>query len=171
MESPGLILQVRFLPTGVSGIACNILVGLLARVIPGNYLICLGALGTALANLLWAVMPADTTYFTYQFFGMILCVFGADFCIAPNMIYMSKLVHQSEQSTSGALFQVMTQIGGTFGTTICTIVYTTVTRERAAAAGLALVEGQSAVTYPKGAFEAGLRAGFWCSSAFNFAGE
>lgn len=48
---------------------------------PAQFLITLGALGTGLAPLLFAVQDYEDSYWQWQFPAMILSVFGADFIL------------------------------------------------------------------------------------------
>lgn len=58
---------------------CNLIVGFLASKVKAQVLICIGALGTAIAPLLFAVMPLGKVYWQYEFPAMIVTVLGADF--------------------------------------------------------------------------------------------
>lgn len=57
------------------------IVAILASRVPAQLLIAVGALGTGLAPLLFAVQNYADPYWQWQFPAMILSVFGADFIL------------------------------------------------------------------------------------------
>jgi hypothetical protein len=59
----------------------QLIVAILASRVPAQFLITLGALGTGLAPLLFAVQDYEDSYWQWQFPAMILSVFGADFIL------------------------------------------------------------------------------------------
>ena len=77
---------------------------------PAQILIAIGALGTGLAPLLFAVQDYADPYWQWQFPAMILSVFGADFVFAAGTLFIAKVALPHEQSVAGALFQTMTQV-------------------------------------------------------------
>lgn len=59
----------------------QLIVAILASRVPAQVLITIGALGTGLAPLLFAVQDYSDPYWQWQFPAMILSVFGADFIL------------------------------------------------------------------------------------------
>lgn len=59
----------------------QLIVAILASRVPAQFLITIGALGTGLAPLLFAVQDYSDPYWQWQFPAMILSVFGADFIL------------------------------------------------------------------------------------------
>lgn len=65
---------------------------------------------TGVANLLFAVINPEATYWAFGFPAAILSVFGADFVFASGTLFVAKVCLPHEQSVGGALFQTMTQV-------------------------------------------------------------
>lgn len=89
--------------------------------------------------------------------------------MATGLIVIAKLVLADEQSTAGALFQTMTQIGAAIGLAINTIVYTSVEESKARQMGSAAVVGDG--NYPPEAFRQGLKMAFYTAAAMGFVCE
>jgi hypothetical protein len=97
--------MLRFLPMPVSGVICNVLVAWVIARVPTQILVCIGILATgcvsippcpsfpssrvfppkipkhahhSLASVLFAIAPADVSYWRLPFNAMWMCVLGAD---------------------------------------------------------------------------------------------
>ena len=70
-------------PHSLSSLHRQAVVAVLASRVPAQILIAIGALGTGLAPLLFAVQDYADPYWQWQFPAMILSVFGADFIVRP----------------------------------------------------------------------------------------
>lgn len=70
----------------------------------------IGTAFTAVANLLFAVIQVEATYWAFGFPAAILSVFGADFVFAAGSLFVAKVSLLHEQSVSGALLQTMMQV-------------------------------------------------------------
>ncbi|WRT67058.1 uncharacterized protein IL334_004024 [Kwoniella shivajii] len=151
--------MLRFLPTELAGIVCNILVGLLIHRIPAQWIVCTGLLACGLGNMCFAISEKDTNYWKLPFQGMWLSSAGADFVFAPGMIFVSLLALPDEQSVAGALFQTLLRLGGSFGLAITSVI-ADVERNKAYSRGEERIQG-----YLKG-----LHAAFWLSAAMSFTG-
>ncbi len=86
--------------------------------------------------------------------------------MATGLIVISKLVLADEQSTAGALFQTMTQLGAAIGLAINTIVYTTVEQDKARGMGSSAAIMDDA--FPPEAFRQGLRMALYAAAAMAF---
>uniref|UniRef100_A0A8H7XJB0 Major facilitator superfamily (MFS) profile domain-containing protein n=1 Tax=Psilocybe cubensis TaxID=181762 RepID=A0A8H7XJB0_PSICU len=117
---------VRLLPMFVSGIACNVFVGLMAAHVTVVWLVAIGAGATAAACLLFAIINPETTYWAYAFNASYLSVMGADFVFSAGTLFIAKFSLPHEQSVSGALFNTMTQLGTAVGVTVSTVVFNSV---------------------------------------------
>lgn len=95
------------------------------------FLMTIGALGTSLACLLFALITPAQSFWMRGFPGAILSVLGADFVFAGGTIYISHVVKQDEQSLAGGLFQTMTQIGSSVGVTVTTVIFNRITESYA----------------------------------------
>ena len=120
---------VRLLPMFVSGILCNVFVGLMAARIPIVWLVSIGTVATTTACLLFAVIDPDATYWAFAFPASCLSVMGADFVFSAGTLFIAKISLPHEQSVSGALFNTMTQLGTAVGVTVSTVVFNSVARK------------------------------------------
>ncbi|ORY33741.1 efflux protein [Naematelia encephala] len=149
--------MLRFLPTSISGILCNVLVAFLITKVPTQWIVCVGIMATGIASVLFAVAPADTIYWRYPFNGMWLSVMGADFLMATGMIFVAALSLHDEQSVAGALFQTLVQIGGSFGLSLTTVISDSY-QSKALNAGKSSVDAELQ----------GIHAAFWLGAGCSF---
>jgi hypothetical protein len=70
----------------------------------------MGALGTSIACLLFAIVDPKVIYWGYCFPAIVLSVMGVDVVYTAGTLYVAKISLPHEQSLSGALFQTMTQV-------------------------------------------------------------
>ncbi|WWC90107.1 uncharacterized protein L201_005040 [Kwoniella dendrophila CBS 6074] len=149
--------MLRFLPTSVSGITCNVIVAFLISKVPTQWLVCVGLIATGLGNVCFAISWEDTNYWRLPFNGMWLSVMGADFLMATGLIFVAALSLPDEHSVAGALFQTLIQLGGSFGLAITTVISD--------------VQFQKAISanesYKESLLE-GYHAAFWLGAATSF---
>lgn len=124
---PPILTVVRFLPMFVSGMLCNLFIGVMAARISLVYLAAIGTLCTAAASLLFALMDTRMTYWAFGFPAATIVVVGADFVYAAGTLFIAKISLPHEQSLAGGLFQTMTQLGTSVGITVTTVVFNRVT--------------------------------------------
>ncbi|KAK8869878.1 hypothetical protein IAR55_000446 [Kwoniella newhampshirensis] len=149
--------MLRFLPTSVSGVICNVIVAFLISRVPTQWLVCVGLLATGLANVCLAISGVDTGYWGAPFCSMWLAVMGADFLMATGLIFVSALALPDEQSVAGALFQTLLQLGGSFGLAVTSVI-SDVQQTKARQSGKVGPEAQIV----------GIHAAFWLGSAMCF---
>lgn len=140
-----MLTMIRFLPTAVCGVLCNVAFALAVPFVPGWMLLGFGAAGTGVSlftdsqkstevsarltacvvsqvsGLLFALLRADASYWAFAFPATSLSVFGADFIYATASIYLASIAEQGEQGLVGGLFATATQIGVAFGLSISSI--------------------------------------------------
>ncbi|WWC61212.1 uncharacterized protein I303_103792 [Kwoniella dejecticola CBS 10117] len=149
--------MLRFLPTSVSGVLCNVVVAFLISKVPTQWLVCVGLIATGMGNVCFALSWQDTNYWRLPFNGMWLSVMGADFLMATGLIFVAALSLPDEHSVAGALFQTLIQLGGSFGLAITTVISD--------------VQFQKAISIGKTYKEAlllGYHAAFWLGAATSF---
>ncbi|POY70297.1 hypothetical protein BMF94_6696 [Rhodotorula taiwanensis] len=166
MQLPPILATVRYLPCSVTGFFLNAIVAILASRVPAQFLIAVGALGTGLAPLLFAVQNYTDPYWQWQFPAMILSVFGADFIFACGILYVSQVAGPGHQALAGSIFNMSTQIGTAFGLAIDTIVQDRVTKREVEKLGLTY--DPNARNTPLEAVHLGLNAAFYTSAGFAF---
>ncbi len=72
--------------------------------------VAVGTTLTSCATLLFALIDPNISYWAFGFLGASFSVFGADFVFAGGTMFVASIVLPHEQSLSGALFQMMTQV-------------------------------------------------------------
>ncbi|WVR05117.1 hypothetical protein IAU60_002129 [Kwoniella sp. DSM 27419] len=149
--------MLRFMPTSVSGILCNVIVAFLVSKVPTQWLVCVGLIATGLGNVCFALSYQDTNYWRLPFNGMWLSVMGADFLMATGLIFVAKLALPDEQSVAGALFQTLMQLGGAFGLAFTAVIFNS-QQTKAIDAGVPAAE----------AYLKGLHASFWLGAGTSF---
>ena len=122
----------RLAPAFVSGILCNVFVGLMAARVPIVWLLGVGTLSTTTACLLFAIINPSTTYWAYAFPSTIISVLGADLVFAAGSIFIAKSVLPHEQSVAGALFNTLIELGTAAGLTVSTVVFNSVSQRAVA---------------------------------------
>ena len=143
--------MLRVLPMIFTGIAANITIAfIIGRIdvvyIVGAFLVsvCLwddcrrslsvaffaaiGTLMTGCANIFFAVIDPNATYWAFGFPSACLIVLGTEFTYVSGTLFISKISLPHEQSVAGALFQAMTKIGSAIGLSVSTIVFNSVLR-------------------------------------------
>ncbi|WWC69543.1 uncharacterized protein I206_103485 [Kwoniella pini CBS 10737] len=151
--------MLRFLPTEIGGLICNVLVGLLIHRIPAQWIVCCGLLSVGLGNMCFALSEKNTSYWALPFHGMWLSSAGADFVFAPGLIFVSLLSLPDEHSVAGALFQTLLRLGGSMGLAITSVIFENVKNK-----SLKKNENENE-SYLKG-----LKAAFWLSASFAWLG-
>ncbi|GAA5940651.1 hypothetical protein JCM3775_004752 [Rhodotorula graminis] len=166
MRLEPILATVRFLPSSVTGFILNVVVAVLASRVPAQILIAIGALGTGLAPLLFAVQDYADPYWQWQFPAMILSVFGADFIFACGILYVSQVAGPGHQALAGSIFNMSTQIGTGIGLAIGTVVQSRVTKK--AVEDLGQVYDPNGATAPLEAIHKGLNSAFYTCAGFAF---
>ncbi|KAI0636359.1 efflux transporter [Trametes polyzona] len=159
-----ILTMVRLIPMFVTGCLCNLLVALVVGRISLMILIVIGTTLTGVANLLFAVIDPDAPYWAFGFPAAILAVFGADFVFAAGTLFVAKVCLPHEQSVGGALFNTLTQVGATFGTTISTIAFNTALKNRSRRDGVAV--NMSELNAPRAAQLVAYKDAMWTGFAF-----
>ncbi|GBE86839.1 efflux transporter [Sparassis crispa] len=161
-----ILTMVRLLPMSVAGVLCDVAVALVVGYVPVVYLVVLGTALTGVANLLFGVINPAATYWAFGFPATVLIVFGADFVFPSGTLFVARLCLPHEQSVGGALFQTLTQLGGSFGLAITTIVYNAVLKSMSLRDGVAInINGTNA---PPDAQLHAYKDAFFTAAAFNF---
>jgi MFS family permease len=156
---------VKLILYSISGAACNIVIGLVASKIAGKYLVFAGACGTALANVLFAIMNEKTTYWAYQFVGMALCGVGSEISATVASIYIANVVNIEEVAVAGATLQFGIMLANVCAPSFSTLIYSQLVIAKNGAL-LTQQESKKNQTLLKS-----LRATFWFWAAMSFTGK
>lgn len=160
--------MLRLLPMSPAGIAVNVVFMLIASRVTGQIIIMLGCIGTGLANLLFAVISTDTTFWAFGFPAAVLSVWGSDFLMSGGSVFTAHVALPQEQSLAGGVFNTVGQIGTAFAMTITTITYDRTVRSHAASMGILLNE--DVTNAPPAALLAGYRIAQWTAFALAMGG-
>ncbi|TFY77723.1 hypothetical protein EWM64_g6288 [Hericium alpestre] len=163
-----ILTMVRMLPMFVTGLLCNVVIALVIGHVDVLFIIVTGTLLTSVANIFFAVIKSDASYWGFGFPSAILSVFGADFVFATGTIFIAKICLPHEQSVAGALFQTMTQLGTAFGLAITTIVFNRVLASQSRDLGVAV--NDAGTNAPRPAQLKAYQAAEWAAFAFGILG-
>ncbi|KAI0251788.1 putative efflux transporter [Lactifluus subvellereus] len=156
--------MLRVLPMFFMGIVANITIALIIGRIDAVYIIAVGTLMTGCANIFFAVIDPNATYWAFGFPSACLIVLGADFTFASGTLFISKISPPHEQSVAGALFQAMARIGSAIGLGVSTVVFNSVLRAQSRRLGVSVDrEGDNA---PMEAQLKAYKAAMWMGFAF-----
>jgi hypothetical protein len=183
--------MVRMLPMVFTGVSCNVVVAfVIGRVsvvwfmgmffllplisvfmcfVTGSCLAAIGTSVTSLAPLLLALVKPSASYWTYDFFGAIASVCGADFVFSSGTLFVAKVVAEHEQSVAGGLFQTMAQLGTSLGLALTTIAFNTAADKHQNGDGGSFSSGDTS-SQGLGALLQGYKAAAWTAFAFGILG-
>ncbi|KAI9440322.1 putative efflux transporter [Lactarius indigo] len=128
--------MLRLPPLFASGIVANILMALTIARIDVVLIIATGTMLTAVADVLFAVIDPNASYWAFGFPAACIIVLGADFTFASGTLFIAKVSLPHEQNVAGALFQAMTQLGSSIGVSVSTIVFNSVLRTQSKRLGV-----------------------------------
>jgi hypothetical protein len=115
----------------VSGVVCDLTVGLMANYIPLVWIVGAfifrrikirisrlldvlhpgaGTVATTIACLLFATIVPTTTYWAYAFVGISLSIMGPDLIFTAGTLFIAKFSLPHEQSVAGGLFNTVFQV-------------------------------------------------------------
>ncbi len=147
---------VRFLPSIVTGVVANILVGLLVHRIRADWIVILSLVLSWSSPLLMALINPKATYWAFAFPAILLNPIGADSLFTVSNLLITSRFPMKTQGLAGGVFQTTSQIGKSVGLALTTLVANDITAgslSRDKEAPSALMQGY--------------RAGFWFLLAIN----
>lgn len=148
-----------------SGVACNVAAGILASKVAPVWFFVVGSVTTVTANVLYAVMDVDATYFTYEFFAQMLCVVGPDVTVVMSFVYLTLVVPIVEIAVAAASLQFFVALGAVCGPSLSTLIYLDLVKH----------ENERSLTQAESRKNPGLlsslRASFWLWAALGFTCE
>ena len=123
-----------------------------------------GTLMTGCANIFFAVIDPNATYWAFGFPSACLIVLGAEFTYVSATLFISKISLPHEQSVAGGLLHAMTKIGSAIGLSVSTIVFNSVLRTQSRRLGVSVNrKGDNA---PMEAQLKAYKAAMWTAFAF-----
>lgn len=118
---------LRFLPTGVAGLATSLVSSQLLGRFPGQYLLIFGSACILLACMLFAIpIPPNTTYWAYGLESLSLSVFGVDMLYPCLALFTVQSLPPQDQAIGGGIVNAMGQIGRMIALAVATAIETSV---------------------------------------------
>ena len=171
------------------GVVACVLLGIIAHKLPAHWLLSVGCLTTGLADVLYAIVEVNTSYFAYNFWSQILGPIGVDVgkCFAGlraqhvpsrlisnarrreaavvGYIYVTRMVSETEVAATASTLQFFKVLGVVCGASFSTLVYTGIARKHGSRKDELFSEGK------RDELLLGLRAAFWFWAAMSFFGR
>lgn len=117
---------VRLLPMVISGIAANIVAGLILHKVSNKLLMYIGATSYSIAFLLLALNRTSAPYWAFCFPALCIAVIGADFEFNVANMYVMSSMAPSQQSVASGIFQTVAKLCMTLGFGIATAIFNSV---------------------------------------------
>lgn len=156
--------MLRFIPLFIVGCLCNVFVAMSVGKLPLVIFAVSGTLLTASAAIMFAVIDTTASYWASGFPATVVVVFGADFVYASGTIFIAKIAPPHERSVAGALFQTMTQLGGSVGLAVSTLVFNVVVANESVNVGVTV--NSTGSNAPRSAQLKGYRSAQWTCASF-----
>jgi MFS family permease len=114
--------SLYLLPSLCSGIAINLVVGLIVHRFPARWLVAGSAIICAISPLLMAVVNPNWKYWYLEFWAQIFAPFSADVLFTVGLIIVSDSFPEKTQGLAGAVFNTVAQFGMSLGVGVCQVV-------------------------------------------------
>ncbi|KAL8953460.1 MAG: hypothetical protein Q9222_000664 [Ikaeria aurantiellina] len=147
---------IRFLPAVIMGCIANIIVGLLAHRIRGDWIVVLSIVLSWSSPLLMALVNPKSTYWAFAFPAILLNPIGADGLFTISNLVITSRFPVKTQGLAGGVFNTTSQIGKSVGLALTRLVANNITATSS-------VKDKDAAP----ALMQGYRAGFWFLVALN----
>ncbi|KAK6346918.1 hypothetical protein TWF696_007018 [Orbilia brochopaga] len=105
----------RYLPQVFGGLLVNLFAGYTLHIIPGTLLLIVGMASFTGSALLFALQPAQITYWAMAFPSLCLSVVGADLVYMVSNLFVTESVPNNLKSTAGAVFNTVIALANTIG--------------------------------------------------------
>ncbi|KAK6343264.1 hypothetical protein TWF730_010860 [Orbilia blumenaviensis] len=110
-----LITTARYLPQVIGGFIVNAFAAYTLHLIPGKLLLIVGMIAFTGSTLLFALQPANVSYWAMAFPSLCLSVVGADLVYMVSNLFVSESVPNNLKSTAGAVFNTVIALANTIG--------------------------------------------------------
>ncbi|KAK6525591.1 hypothetical protein TWF281_010647 [Arthrobotrys megalospora] len=110
-----LITTARYLPQVIGGFIVNAFAAYTLHIIPGKLLLIVGMVSFTGSTLLFALQPANVSYWAMAFPSLCLSVIGADLVYMVSNLFVSESVPNNLKSTAGAVFNTVIALANTIG--------------------------------------------------------
>ncbi|KIV81360.1 hypothetical protein PV11_03551 [Exophiala sideris] len=110
-----VLLGASYSTLAVCGTGAAFASGRAIRIIPAQHIMAIGAVATAVSNILLATMPTQQTYWAQVFPALICLAFGPDFIFTAAQIIASNAVKRRHQGIAGSLVGTVASYGMSTG--------------------------------------------------------
>ncbi|KAJ5894507.1 hypothetical protein N7495_006198 [Penicillium taxi] len=124
-----LTITAQLLPMVVSGIAVNILCGLVLHRMSNKLLMVISALAYTAAFLILSFMKEDASYWAYIFPALVLVTVGADIQFNITNMYVMSSLPKEQQSIAGGIFNTVNKFCNNLGLGIATSIQNAVSNQ------------------------------------------
>lgn len=142
--------SLRFLPAPVSGLATNLVMGLMIHKIRADWAVIFSMTLSSISALLVALMKIDAPYWEYAFPAITLNAIGPDVLFTVSNLVITSAFPDKTQALAGGVFNTVAQIGKSVGLALTAVI----------AASTTLKSDYSDKHEPRALME-GYRAAFW----------
>ena len=142
--------SLRFLPSPASGIATNIVMGLVVHRVRADQAVLLTMAVSCVSPLLVAIMKVRAPYWEYVFPAIALNVIGPDVLFTVSNLVITSAFPERTQALAGGVFNTVAQIGKSVGLALSAVI----------AGSITMQSDYTDKRNPKALME-GYRAAFW----------
>lgn len=123
--------SIRFLPSPVSGVAANIVIGLLVSRVRADVLVVIACFIACFSPLPLAIANPRSTYWSSGFIANLLSPIGADSLFTVSNLLITSSFPGKTQGLAGGVFNTISQIGKSVGLALVAVIASSVTHESA----------------------------------------
>lgn len=121
--------SIRFLPAPVSGLAANILIGLIVHRIRADVLVVVSTLVSLGASLSMAFANRHSSYWSSAFIANLLNPVGADTLFTISNLIITQVFPPRTQGLAGGVFNTVSQIGKSVGLALVAVIAASTTQK------------------------------------------
>lgn len=119
--------SLRFLPSPVSGLAANIIVGMFVHKVRANILAVTGIVISCAAPLAMVFAGPTSSYWDHAFIANLLNPTGADALFTISNLLITSVFPPKTQGLAGGVFNTISQIGKSVGLALVAVIASTTT--------------------------------------------
>lgn len=121
--------SIRFLPSPVSGVSANLLMGILVSRVKANILIAVACVIVCGAPLAMVFADVHSSYWSSGFVSNLLSPIGADSLFTVSNLLITSVFPSKTQGLAGGVFNTVSQIGKSVGLALVAVIASSVTEQ------------------------------------------
>ena len=110
-----LLASAQFTPSVLSGLAATLTMAYLHSRVPGQVILALAMAAFCVGNLLLAICPLDSSYWTYIFFSLLVTPFGMDMSYPAASLIVSDALPTSRQGVGASMINTVVNLSVSLG--------------------------------------------------------